>query len=104
MDKLIRLQPSPRVDNIVDGREMYQLPYPYTVAEDGKIANQDFWQGEMFAVIGFQQDPAVQRIDLWWKDAAEDPQKAVGMYLVTTSRAGNWSVHDTAIRDAEVLA
>lgn len=99
----IKLQPSPRVDHITDdGHEMTQLPYPFYVAEDGSVERQDFWRGDPAAVVGFQKDLAVQQIDLWWRDAVKDPQKAVGMYVVTTGPKG-LGVHMIAIAEVTVL-
>lgn len=102
----IKLQPAPFIDNIRDGHsmvEMTKLPYPFYVDEDGKVDQQDFWKGDPARVIGFQRDLAVQHIDLWWKDAAQDPQKTVGMYLVTSDAQGEWGTHQTAISDVSVI-
>lgn len=103
MPKTIRLQPSEFTDNIRDGHEMTKLPYPYFVAEDGTVGQQDFWDGDPVRVIGFQRDLAVQQIDLWWKDAVTDPQRVVGMYLVSESAEGVWGVHQMAISDVSVI-
>lgn len=103
MKKLIRLQPSEFVDNIRDGHEMTKLPYPFFVSEDGVIGSQDFWKGDPARVIGFQKDLAVQQIDLWWSDVVEDPQQAVGMYLVTSNAEGTWGTHSMAISDVSVV-
>jgi hypothetical protein len=99
----IKLQPSPVVDNICDGHEMTKLPYPYFVELDGTVGQQDIWQGDPVRAIGFQRDLAVQQIDLWWRDAARDPQQAVGMYLVSESAEGVWGVHTVAITDISVI-
>lgn len=101
---LIKLQPEPFVDQIVDGQELTKLPYPYAADETGAIQNQDFWQGHVARVVGFQKDLAHQQIDLWWADVVEDPQQAVGMYLVTADSKGDFSVHNTAIGEVDVLA
>lgn len=103
MKKLIKLQPSEVVDNIRDGHEMTQLPYPFYVAEDGSVDRQDFWRGNPARAIGFQRDLAKQQIDLWWKDAVKDPQQAVGMYLVTVNGEGDMGVHVSAISSVEVI-
>lgn len=100
---MIKLQPSPRVDHITaDGHEMTQLPYPFYVAEDGSIDRQDFWRGNPAAVVGFQKDLAVQQVDLWWDDVVQDPQRAVGMYVVTTGKTG-LGVHMLAISEVTVI-
>lgn len=97
----IRIQPAPRIDNISDdGHAFTQLPYPYLVNEAGEVQAQEFWQGTVSRVIGFQKDLAKQTIDLWWRDAFQNPESIVGMYLVTSDNRGNWAVHDTAMQSA----
>lgn len=101
MTRITRIQPAARIDNITaDGHVGRQLPYPFYVTDDGAIGNQDFWQGTVSRVIGFADDLARQTIDLWWRDAVDNPAKIVGKYLVTSDSAGNWAVHDTAIESA----
>lgn len=101
MTRMIRLQPAARIDAISeDGHVGYQLPYPFYADEYGKISNQDFWQGNPYAVIGFQRDLARQTIDLWWRDVPDHPESTVGMYLVTMDKNGTWSTHYTAIESA----
>jgi hypothetical protein len=101
--KVIRIQPNPEIDNMVDGHEMTKLPYAFVADETGAIAGQDFWRGTVTRVIGFQRDLAVHHIDLFWREVVEDPQLAVGMYIVTSDSAGDWGVHNTAVRDMTVL-
>jgi hypothetical protein len=102
--RAIRIQPEPFVDQLTeDGHECTKLPYAFVADETGAIAGQDFWQGIVARVIGFQKDLAVQHIDLFWREVLDDPQRAVGMYLVTSDSAGDWGVHDTAIRDMTIL-
>lgn len=101
MTRITRIQPAARPDALSeDGHVGYQLPYPFYVTDDGKIENQGFWNGTPLAVIGFQKDLAVQTIDLWWRDAVNNPSAIVGMYLVTTDRDGTWGTHSTAIESA----
>lgn len=100
---MIKLQPAPETDNIVDGHELTKLPYPFFVTDEGKIDQQDLWQGDPYRAIGFQKDLAVHMIDLWWTDAIKDVGQVVGMYLVTSNSSGKWGVHRTAISSAEVL-
>lgn len=101
MPRLTRIQPAARPDAIsADGHVGYQLPYPFYVADDGKIQNQELWNGTPLAVIGFQKDLAVQTIDVWWREVVDNPEKAVGLYLVTTDKDGTWGVHSTAVESA----
>jgi hypothetical protein len=87
--KIIKLQPSAKIDGLTaDGQEMTQLPYPFYVKEDGSLFDPTgFWKGHVDRVVGFQRDSAKQQVDLWWDHAVKDPQKAVGMYLVTSGNA-----------------
>lgn len=101
--KMIRLQPSAFVDQIVDDHELTRLPYPFYVDYDGNVGRQDFWRGSPARVVGFVRDLARQEVDLWWQEAAKDPQQVVGMYLITVDRKGNMATHNTAIADVEVV-
>jgi hypothetical protein len=101
MSQYVTLQPSARVDHITeDGTELTQLPYPFHVAEDGYVWRQDFWQGRVLRVIGFQTTLHEHRITVPWADAWKDPEDAVGRYLVTEDRNGTWSTHVMAIQSA----
>lgn len=91
MDTFVKLQPAQFCDQIVDGRELYKLPYPLCFDLDGKNVYSDFWQHNFARVVGFVADLAEQRVDIFWSelvrqykaDPASDPfQAAVGMYLV----------------------
>lgn len=96
-----RIQMAPYVDAISDDLEFvgHKLPYPFYVDDDGYIQLQDLWQGKVYKVIGFQNHPAIQRIDLFWSDV-KDPAEIVGKYLVTTDKDGQWSSFETAITEA----
>lgn len=102
--KIITLQPAAGTDQITeDGTELQQLPYPFHVlAEDGSIERQDFWQGNPLRVIGFAARLDREQVDLWWRDVARDPQRAVGMYVVTQDSRGGMAVHLSAIAKVEV--
>lgn len=98
MSAVLRVQPAPRIDNLTsDGYELTQQPYPLFVSKDGSVGRQDFWDGRILRVVGFMRDLAVQRVDLWWKDAYADPQRAVGMYVVATDKDGGMFNLDTAV-------
>lgn len=101
LPRTLRIQPSEFVDHITDdGHEMTKLPYPFYVYETGRIALQSFWKGSVKSVIGFQADLAKHVIDLHWDEAWAEPEKCVGMYVVTCSADNVWSVHSTAIKSA----
>jgi hypothetical protein len=98
MSRVLRVQPASRIDNLTDdGHEMTQQPYPLFVDGDGQVGRQDFWDGKIFRVLGFQRDLAVQQVDLWWRDAWTEPERAVGMYVVAADRDGNFFNLDTAV-------
>jgi len=103
MRKIIRLQPSAYVDQIRGGHEMTKLPYPFYVAEDGSIGRQDFWKGRFVRVVGFAADLHVEEINLWWSEAVRDPQRAVGMYVVTADYEEAFETHPTAVERVEVI-
>lgn len=102
--RLVKLQPASHTDHITaDGTELQQLPYPFFVTPAGHIEKQDLWQGRPYRVVGFVSDLASQRVDLWWLAAAEDPQQAVGMYIVTIDVGGRIATRLTAVSSVEVL-
>lgn len=93
--RIITIQPEPVVDNMwVDDNPNAkspiifgeQTPYPIHIAEDGKVEDQDFWQGDPFAIVGFQKEEDVQKVDLWWADVVNNPESAVGMFPVFVQR------------------
>lgn len=78
---VITIQPANSADGTYDVHE--PLPYPYHVdAATGDVGRQDFWKGVPFRVLGFQKDVDVQQVDLWWEEAAADPDQIVGMFAV----------------------
>jgi hypothetical protein len=97
-DEIVVFQPAPHVDNIVDGEEMTQRPYPFAVDATGAVIG----RRDMVALIGAVADPARQQIDIHSPELLADPQQAVGMYLITSDGAGKWSTHVTAIETATV--
>lgn len=104
MSKIFKIQPSEFIDNMWEGGHVgTKLPYPFFVDEKGMVENQDLWNGDPYRVIGFQKDLAVQEIDLRWNDATKDPSRAVGMYLVTANKKGDFVTHETAVRSIEVV-
>lgn len=94
MQKLTTIQPGMTAD--------FSLPYPFHVFEDGSVDRQDFWRGKVARVIGFQADIDVMTVDLFWFDAVKDPQRAVGMYVVTSDDKNKWAAHRSAISDVTV--
>ncbi len=58
------------------------VPYPYWIDEDGSVGRQDFWQGTVTTLVGFQADATVQKVDLLCEVFLADPVKAIGMFPV----------------------
>lgn len=97
-DRLFKVQPSAFTDYVTeDGTEYQQLPKPYFVDQHGMIGRQDVWKGSPLVALGFMARLDVERIDLEWEDAIDDPSLAVGMYLVTMDSQGNLFSHQTAV-------
>lgn len=67
------------------------LPYPFHIAPNGNVQRQDFWRGQPLALIGFQADVDVQKVDLltsaWFEG---EPTAAVGMFPVFAARGGQF--------------
>lgn len=98
MFTIVSLQPAPIIDGISDdGHSRSQLPYPFHVYRDGRIGQQNVWQGDPSRVIGLVKDLARHQVDLWWADAFKDPEQTVGMYLVVRDDKGGMSAFPTAI-------
>lgn len=77
----ITIQPGNTPDGTYDVHQ--PMPYPYHVdVATGEIGRQEFWRGAPFKVIGFQSDAAVQKVDLFWERAVENPEQIKGMYAV----------------------
>lgn len=108
--KLFHIQPSSYVDNMwaADSGELFEgtcKPYPFGVWEDGQIDNQELWAGKPARVVGFVADLGRQEVDLWWRDAVQDPQSVVGMYLITANsseKGGGMATHQTAVEEVKV--
>jgi hypothetical protein len=104
MSKIYIVQPSEHVDRITkEGHELTKLPYPFFVDEKGMVGRQDVWKGDPYQVIGFAEDLAFQEVDLLWEEAIEDPSLAVGMYVVTSDRNGNFDTLDAAVSSMKLL-
>lgn len=103
--RVFKVQPAPFVDNLFEGgHEGTKLPYPFFFNESGQIQDSsNFWRGRVVRAVGFQRDLTVHEVNLWWRDALDDPQCAVGMYLVTTDSNGGMGVHETAVQSMTEL-
>jgi hypothetical protein len=106
--KLIQIQPEPVIDNIWGLREGKiafgeRVPYPFAVKENGEVDGQDFWRGDPAAVLGFQNDEEVQRIDVWWSDVVSDPELAVGKFPVMIEESGNIYTYTVKIESVQVF-
>lgn len=97
-----RIQMAPVIDHISDDFQHTgsRMPYPFYADSEGFIQQQDFWAGEVFKVIGFQNHPSVQTVDLFWYKV-KDVSEIIGKYLVTMDKAGLWRSWPTAVVEAE---
>jgi hypothetical protein len=79
----------------------HTLPYPFHVdAETGLVGRQDFWNGKVYAVIGFTDTPEPGTSLTMWQDVVDAPEKVVGKYVVTTDDHNVWSTHQSPIASA----
>lgn len=77
-------------------------PYPYHIEPDGMVGRQDVWKGDPTSLVGFQNDPDVQTVDLLFEDFWTDAQQAVGKFPVFTTKNGDMAVYRTAIESVAV--
>jgi hypothetical protein len=99
---IFKIQPSAHTDHITeDGTELTKLPYPFFADDKGMVQRQDFWQGKVVRIVGFQKDLAVQQLDLSWLRAQQDLSQAVGMYVISTDSDGGMGVHPVAVESVE---
>ena len=86
MGKIITIQPA----NTPGGKYDVNLPLPYPFHIDvdtSRVLRQDAWKGNPYALLGFQQDLDVQKVDLFLADAMEtNPHLIVGMYPVFSEK------------------
>lgn len=101
---IITLQPASRTDHITpEGLELTQKPYPMHVNERGWLAPGTPYSSEANRVVGFTADLARQHVDLKWDDFVDDdPQRAVGMYVITEKAPGRFSTWEIAIETVTV--
>lgn len=62
---------------------MKPRPYPFHIdAETGEVGRQDFWKGDPFKLVGFQNDANRQTVDVFYTAFVADPQAVVGKFPV----------------------
>lgn len=103
MPRYLSIQEAPVTDSITaDGHVGAQLPWPVVADEDGKVYTPSSMIG-MHHVHGFQNDLAVQQVDVRWEEVFADPSKAIGKYLVVSYKDGSLCSHLTAVDSAVFL-
>jgi hypothetical protein len=103
MHRYLYIQNAPVTDNITDdGTALSKRPWPVVADEDGVVHTPSYALG-MRQVFGFQRDLAVQHVDLRFEDAYADPEKAVGMYMVSIDKDGVMGVELSAVDHVSVL-
>lgn len=84
-----------------DGR----LPYPFHIDEHGLVGRQDFWNGEPWTLIGFEDPNADRRSIVLAREAwMADPNQAVGLWPVFQDHHRTWSTYPTPVTDVTVQA
>lgn len=102
LERQITIQPANSADGSYDVHK--PLPYPYHIGEGGLVGRQDFWAGEPAALVGFQNDPNVQHVDVHFTEFWDNPQIAVGKYPVLVDHDGGMWNHTHPISDVSVHA
>lgn len=83
-------------------------PYPYVVVGEGEHAGyvlwQDFWRGEPYFLVGFQNRVDVQQIDLHMPEFLAAPGKAAGKYPVfSDATTGGFYVEQVVVSHVNVF-
>ena len=83
-------------------------PYPFSIVGEGEhlghVLRQDFWKGEPYALMGFQDRFEVQQVDLHLRDFIADPETAVGKYPVfSDANTGGLYTYVVAISRVSVI-
>lgn len=103
MYKYLKIQQAPVTDNITaDGHVGARLPWPVIADSEGLVHIPSSQLG-MTRIPGFQKNLAVMRVDVWWPEVFADPDKAIGMYLVSYYDGGPMAVCLSAVDSVEVL-
>lgn len=80
-------------------------PYPFHVdAQTGDINRQDFWKGRPHRVIGFVADPDAFTVDVPWAEVPADPQRVVGMHVITEDADCTWNTWDAPVESVTETA
>lgn len=85
----IKIQPAERPD--------MTLPYPYFIESGGYVGRQDFWEGNPYKLLGFNDTSKVGDIKLSFEEFWKKPEKAIGMYPVFSTAQDEWWTYKDAI-------
>ena len=88
---LMRIQLGPQPD--------LSSPILYHILDNGDVYNRHLWRGDLAALIGFQNKPDVEHVDLLHADWWREPQTAVGKYPVFVTDRGTPLVLTIAVAD-----
>jgi hypothetical protein len=78
-------------------------PFPFPIDDEGKVLDQDFWQGDPYSLLGFQATAHEQRVSLFFKEFTESPQQAVGMFPVFVKKGGGLYSLTTPVEYVQVF-
>jgi len=105
MQTLITMQPRPVVDGYApDGSEMTRLPYPvHAWAPDGVVPSHLGGYTEPRRIVGFTSEEGrdQRRLDLTWRDAAREPWRAQGMFIVCQMPDGDMQLLTSPVDTVE---
>lgn len=80
------------------------LPYPYFINKnDGKIGRQDYWKGNPYRLIGFNDEPKAGDISLSFSQFKENPKLAINKYPVFSSKDDEWVTHTNPIESIDII-
>ena len=77
------------------------VPHPFHTTDSGLIVEHALMEGGR--ILGFMKTPEPSTLDLPWAAFTEDPDSAVGLYIVTVEPDGNLSSWGLPVRKVDDL-
>lgn len=95
---VVQIQPAPVSASVHEPR-----PYPYFVADDGRVLRQDVWQGDPARLLGFTASAEPDEFVVTVDEFIESPEQVVGMFAVFSTAADNWYTLMRPVESVRVL-